>query len=530
MKTKVFLLLIILVALFLRLIYFKNITFFYDQARDALTSMEIWQGDPIKILGPQTDFPGLHHGPLYWYLISPIYFFSKGNIFLVKFFLISLSFINLFFVYDLSQKLFKKRGLSLLATFLFAISFEAIQYSRWLSNPAPALLTTTISFWALYQLIQNKNWALIPLLISFGLSIQFQLFLVYQLLVFIIIWIVIKGPKLPKIPLKTIFISVTGFLLTVSTYLAAELKFNFQGLKAFGAFFSTQTFFGGSFMEIFFRYFDRLTNIFFLNIWGLNLFLAGLITIATLYFTCLSIKKNIYKKELLFLLFWTLSPIIINFFSGPNANFINLGALPGIIILTAYFLYILREKKQLLFPVAIAIIILGNFNLILTKNKEGEVLFTVQKQMILSDELKVIDWIYQQAENKPFKLNTITAPLFINGLWSELFNWYGKTKYGYMPFWWGETQVNVPGSKIKFADDSPGELHFVIIEPGAKGDDDFTKAIRALENTRSQIIETKTIGSFTIEKRKITFPRIFTSQDVFFFVKNTDVGTLRKMD
>jgi 4-amino-4-deoxy-L-arabinose transferase-like glycosyltransferase len=528
MRTKLIIILIVALALILRLLYFKNITFFYDQARDALTSMEIWQSDPIKILGPQTDFPGLHHGPLYWYLISPFYFLSGGNPLVVRGFFIALSLINLFFVYDLTRMLFKKKEISFLAVFLYAISFEAIQYARWLSNPAPALLTTTISFWALYKLIQGKRSALIPLLFFLGLSIQFQFFLAYQIVIFAIIWIVIKGWTLPKIDIKTLLISLAGFLLTISTFIIAEFKFHFQGIAAFVNFLKTQTLFNDSFTNMFLRYIDRLVNNFFLNIWGINLFVAGLITCLTLIVTYIFIKNNKDKNELSFLFIWTISPIIINFFAGPNATFISLGVLPAVIILTSYLLNYLKEKNKFLFPIAIAIIILGNLNLILSKNREGEVLFATQKQIILSDELKVIDWIYKEADGKPYKLNTITVPLFINSLWADLFNWYGKEKYGYMPIWWGETQVGVPGAKIKFADESPTNLHFLIIEPSSSNDD-YIIAIRALENTRSEVIKKEAIGSFVVEERKITTPRIFTSQDVFFLIKNTDINELRKM-
>jgi hypothetical protein len=529
MKAKIIFISIIVLAISLRLIFFKEITFFYDQAKDALTSMEIWQGDPLKILGPQTDFKGLHHGPMYWYLISPVYFFSKGSPFQVKLFLITLNLINIFVIYKLTQSMFKKREVSLLAAFLYAISFEAIQYARWLSNPAPALVTSTISFWSLYQLTQNKKWAIIPLLISWAISIQFQIFMIYQIIIFVIIWISLKGVALPKVSLKAFWIALSGFLFFISTYIVSEFKFNFQGIKAFLTFFETQNFFGGSFTQMFTNYLDRLANLFFLNVWGINLFLAGLMTIATLYFTYLSIKKGLFTKELIFLLIWVLSPIIVNFFAGPNANYTNLGALSAVVILTSYLLISLKDKSKLVFGVALIIIIIGNLQLVLAKNRDGEVLFTVQKQMVLSNELKTIDWIYNEAKGQPFKLNTISAPLFINSLWADLFNWYGKTKYGYMPFWWGETQVDVAGANVKFANESPTSLHFLIIEPGAGGDNDYTIAIKALEDTRSKTVKTEKIGNFFVEKREITTPRIFTSQDVFYFVKETDVGKLRNM-
>jgi 4-amino-4-deoxy-L-arabinose transferase-like glycosyltransferase len=529
MKIKLALLFVFFLAFALRLIYFKNsLTFFYDQARDAIISMEIWQNDPIKILGPQTDLKGLHHGPLYWYLISPFYFFSGGNVWLARLALILINCITIFFIFDLTFILFKNKKIALFSAFLFAFSFEAIQYARWLSNPAPAILPITISFWSLYQLIIGKKWAIIPLLTSWAISIQFQFFMIYQGLIFIIIWLLTKWLVIPKTSLKNWILAITGFLFFFSTFIVSEIKFNFQGIKIFFGFLKTQSHFGGSFIKILTDYLDRLVNLFFLNIWGVNLFLAGLMTLTTFYLIISLLKKGVLRNEILFLFLWLISPIVINFFTAPNANFVTLGALIPAIILTAYSLFQISKKKFILIPLLI-IIIAGNLNLILTKNKEGEVLFTVQKQMILGDELKIIDWIYKESEGKPFKINTITNPLFINSTWAHLFNWYGQSKYSSMPIWWGENQVNVPGSKIKFADEKETNLHFLIIEPSASPDDNYIKAIKTLEDRRSKTIKSERIGYFTVEKRKIINQFSFSSTDVFWIIKNTDLLELQKV-
>lgn len=531
MKIRKSLILIIALALALRLIYFRGaLTFFYDQARDALSAMEIFQEDPIKIIGPTSDFQGLHHGPLYWYLIGPIYHITNGNVWIVRFFLVLINIVTIFFVYDLARLLFKNTKIALLAGFLFAISFEATQYARWLSNPGPALLTSTVSFWSLYKLIKGKSWALITLLVSWGLSIQFQLFMLYQITVFAIIWISLKGLKLPKASLKTYVFAILGFLLTVSTYIAAELKFNFQSTKALTTFFKTQTLFGESFIPMFETYLERLVNTFFYNFWGVNLFVAGIATIATFYLAFKHIEKGKQKVEMLFLILWVFSPIIINLFTGPNATYITLGTLVGAAILTSFLLYKLKSKSRFLFFFLSFLVIVGNLNLILTKNKEGEVLFTVQKQMILGDELKIIDWIYSEAEGRPFKLNTITSPLFINTTWAHLFSWYGKEIYGHMPIWWGEPQVDVPGADIAFADESRTDLHFLIIEPTSTGDDNFIKAIKFLENERSEVEKSEEFGFFTVEKRIIRENKTFTSADVFHLLKNTDLKIIQAVE
>jgi len=519
MKTKLILLLIIFLGILLRLIYFKSpLTFFYDQARDAVTSMEIWQNDPIKILGPQTDAKGLFHGPLYWYLISPFYFFSNGNVWVTRFALIIINCVNIFVIFKFTQSLFKNKKISLLSSFLFAISFEAIQYARWLSNPAPALLTITLSFFFLHEFIKGKKWALVPLIIFWGLSIQFQLFLLYQPLVFLIIWISTKGIKLPKISIKVYIASFIAFLITFLSFIASEIKFKFQGMKALLLLLSENKSTSG-FLSSTKVFIENLNKVTYYNIAGVNKYYASILLILIMLLTVIFIKKSKDKNSFKLLFIWLISPLITYILKGPNAYFLNIGMLVPLIILASYFLITYSKKYLLITAVIFSLLVYGNIFQVITKNKEGETLFTVQKQMILGDELKIIDWIYKESEGKPFKINTITNPLFINSTWAYLFNWHGLNKYGYMPYWWGETQVDVPGSKIKFADSSDSNLHFLIIEPKPNDDLAYPTAIISLENTRSKVVKTEKIGTFTVEKREITTPRIFTSEDVFYLVQ-----------
>ena len=342
--------------------------------------------------------------------------------------------------------------------------------------------------------------------------------MIYQIFVFLIIWLIIKGPKIPKIPFKITALTIIAFIISFLPFMASELKFKFQGTKALLSFFGAQSHFGGSFTEMLLKYLDRFNAIFFLNIWGINLFLAGLTGIVTIYLSLKLTKKTKTKKQLIFLVSWVISPILLHFFGGTSGTFINLGAGIGAIILTSWLIDKLFNKKnwKLFYLLAILLIIVGNANNILSQNKRGEVLFSVQDKVVLGDEVKAIDWIYQQSDNQPFRLNTITNPLFINTTWAYLFDWHGKKEYGYMPIWWGETQVNVFGDQIEFAKKEKTNFHFLIIEPGPGIPEEYIKAIRQLENSRSKVVETKQIGNFLVEKRQITRSRIFTSRDVFY--------------
>lgn len=516
-----FLFLIFFLASGIRLIYYhEGLTFGYDQARDMYQAMEIWTKDPIKLIGPQSDTPGLHHGSFYWYLISPIVFFSGGNVWDVRLFLILINCLTIFFIYDLAKSLFGNKKIALLASFMFAISFEATQYARWLSNPSPVILTSTISFWSLKKMIDGKKWAVVPLFISYGLSIQFQLFMIYQIVVFPLIWFVHKGSVWPVISKKILGIALIAFLVSVSNFISAEFRFKFQNTIALWHLLQANTNINAHFSEIMVTILDRLTNVFYVNIWGINLFLAGILGAITLISAVRLINSSHkYKKELLFLILWVVSPVFLQFFNGTEAHYVTLGAGIGVIILTAFFLsnFLKSPLIRWLGLLAIFIILIGNINLILKINKLGEELFKVQNGLNLKDELTLLDWIYSEADGKSFYLNTITNPAFINTTWSYLFNWYGREKYGYMPIWWGETQIEVGGANVVFAKEQDADLHFLIIEPTV-GREDITEGVKFLEDSRSKIVKTKKIGTLTVEERQITRKRIFTNQDVFYYI------------
>lgn len=141
--------------------------------------------------------------------------------------------------------------------------------------------------------------------------------------------------------------------------------------------------------------------------------------------------------------------------------------------------------------------------------------------MILSDELKLIDYVYKESPHKPFAINTITNPLFINTTWSYLFNWYGKSKYGRMPVWFGLNQNGFFGSKIKFSSRKlgVGDIIYLIIEPTPGIPEEYIKGYLRFENTRSIPLATKRIGNFTVQKRQLKLEKPFSLNELVTFTK-----------
>jgi hypothetical protein len=57
----------------------NNILFTYDQGRDAQRIAGIVSLKDFKLVGPETDIPGVFNGPLFYYLLAPVYAVANFN-------------------------------------------------------------------------------------------------------------------------------------------------------------------------------------------------------------------------------------------------------------------------------------------------------------------------------------------------------------------------------------------------------------------------------------------------------------------
>ncbi len=218
---------LLIIAIFWR-IYggLDSILFTYDQARDALAAQEILKGD-LKLVGPPTDIPGVFHGPLYYYFLALLYGLNNDP----RFAVLGVIFINLLSIvplYLLAKDMFKSRLWAWVSVLFFAVSFEAVNYARWLSNP-----TLVVPAFSLYMLgLWKKNWILIA--VGMGIAIQAQLFMLYLLPVTLIYFLLFK----PEIRNRNFFIALGILTIFMATFVLAEIKFGFQGIHGLTGFFA----------------------------------------------------------------------------------------------------------------------------------------------------------------------------------------------------------------------------------------------------------------------------------------------------
>lgn len=470
---KTTLLFIFCFALITRFLYFpQNIYFGFDQARDAFESIAIYNGD-LKIIGPSTAKEGLFHGPLYWYTIGPFYLAGGGNPSWPAGFLLLLNSLGVFLIFLAASSLFNGY-VGLIAALLYAFSFEQTQYAMYFGNPGPAVLTILIFYLGLSKFLFQKKWWGIPLaLFGLGLSVQFEFFLIYLGAIFLLV-ISILGRRTPLSFVKNykyLLVSLISFLVSTITFWLAEIKFSFRSLKILLG----TTGSGGLFVleKSLKVYFDRLV----LQIHD-NILSFGLSAQKPILFFLLGVLIwNIFRKgkdyrQNLFLLIWVLSSGFLLAFGTPSLYYSNIGISAGFIILVSYIVYLIVKRKLFLGVLVLALVLLSNLSLITTQNRKGIISdIYVQEGMLLSSEKTIIDLIYRGAGGKPVVISALTMPLKINTTWAYLFNWYGKEKYGSIPYWAGEAAPGYSGSLPAWQSQEKDYAMFSIIEPvrGVRG-------------------------------------------------------------
>jgi hypothetical protein len=134
---------------------------------------------------------------------------------------------------------------------------------------------------------------------------------------------------------------------------------------------------------------------------------------------------------------------------------------------------------------------------------KGAYLFSVQQAMTYGLERQLLDYVYQSAQGQPFSVCTLTNPLHINTTWAYLFNHYGQSTYGYLPFYAGPTQPGRLGGDSLPPDTSKPSRRYLIYEPPIGFTDGIKSAFTEIENGISNVVETKQFGAFSVERREL---------------------------
>ena len=485
-KIKWLLFAIITLAIFLRVFNIKNtLLFHFDQGYHGLAIREIWEDKSIKLLGHKTDVEGIYHSSIFYYSMLPLYLLSSWDPAGVSASLALLDGLSVIFIFLAAKKLFNNK-VGFIAGLLYAVSYSAISYSRWLSNvtPIPLLSSVVLYFLARSRGSNVKDFSCA--LLMGGLIAQFNgaigffflpLFLVYALYfrksLFnkkINLPIYALAYLIPQIPL-VLFDLRHNFLVTTSIY-RHFLEGNSLSVNS-----------GGILANLLLLLNEML------NIFSYKVSVIGLIIIFWVVYAISSIWKNKDEatKNVKLLLCGALIMFLgLVFYQGIN-GFFMVGLIPFLVLIVAWSLDVLLRKKETRLLGLMVIISIVVINLFHFKGffKPGFNLVPIgtSNLITLQDRIRAIDFMYRVADGDTFKAEKYIIPYYQEQPWDYLFKSYALKKYNYLP-------------------SEDGNKTFIIYEP----DYDYDYRLQTwLEEKTEKYGEKKAVfksNSLTVEERE----------------------------
>lgn len=484
---------------------YENI-FPYDQARDALVVREMVMQKNIKLLGPVSDIQGVHHGPLFYYVLAPLYAVSRWDPWLPFFFFALLNVCAISGVYAISRMFFSYSS-AIVSSILFLFSYEMVSYAKWLSNP---VLVIPLLPWFLFFL-WNKEGREKNIFISgflFGLLVQSELVMGF-LLLFIYAVLLLR-----KSGVKAWTLFHCGAILGALPLIVAEIKFRgqtFLGLVRYVL----------SHMQSVqqqtppplpvyppLEYLRMMSTLFQRNVWGFSLIFSGLLMILVLYAAFLYAKKQNNTPKILFLC----GPLIASFllfFIGKQPEkffFVGLG-----LIFIILFSYVITNVFQYRYKIFIALFVFlsvaTQLRMIFLQILDHRAYVQVQDGVLLRQRKEVLDAIYKEvSQDTPFTISIFETPYGIRTSWSYYFFWYQSKRHVVLPKWYGFAADGYIGDEILPRTDRPFQTHITVYEPHFDIGPEYLRMFKDYQEKYTVLVKELTVYNHTIQVRK---PREF---------------------
>lgn len=488
-----------ILAFLLRVWFLRDnvLSFYYDQARDAINISQILSGD-VKIQGPPSSEPGLYHGVFYYYFLAPAYLIGNGSPIFAAYYLAFFNSLTIILVFLIAKIATKNTKLALLSAIFFAVSFESSQYATWISNPTIAVFFVPLMYLGLWMWTQNKSkYGPIIAALGLGLSIQSEIFLIYHIIPFFI-WLSIYKKNVSKKSLINFFVML---FISIFTLILCELKFGFGGIKSFvslGTVNSGNIMSAKSLGDYLVLYLNQIGRVFALNTYPGNVGYGGGLIITLAIYSLIKFKKDKYPA---FLVIWLFSHIWVVSVGGISTPFLMVGIGPAVSLILAYYVIRLFNKKFVFGFLTVLVVLYGNLSFIFSQNDFGSTLFAIQKEMLLKNQIAAIDYTYKIADGRPFSINSLTSPLWINLVWTYLYKWYGLPKYGYIPSFHGHDQVGQIDGLEQIS--KPEDISFLILEPMAGIPPQYLPLTIGEEDVDSLVVEEKSFNGIIVQSRKL---------------------------
>jgi len=473
-----------------------NVVVGYDQARDAQRIYEMLNEHNLKLVGPETDIPGVFNGPLLYYFLAPIYLVTQFNLNYAGLAFVIINLTGIILVYWIGKILTKDQRVGLIAGFLWAISTAQANFSQYISNASPMSITTLIFFLGLaLWIFQKKELGFILSIAGLTLSIHLNFYLVYLLLFYPLVYLIYQV----KIKFKTLLLGGVLFLGILLPFVLAEILWKFQMTKTMLGFFTHH---GKTtiVLDMLSNYLQKITSLNYYSFFSFNFLFALVFGVFMTIVAYLSLSNS----RRYFILLWAGSTFPLFAFHSEvhTVEVINSSIYGAFTIIVAIGLVaFFSNKRHRLFSLAILLcVILSNLKFMVSNKLVFNNLFESEYPVHYKDYKKLIDYTYREAKGEEFSICAITVPLFINTKWSFLYLNYGQKKYGYLPYWTGQGQYFNRSYLPSATKITP--IRFIIIEPPIGMPDFAVDTTLYLENKTSNLITKKHFGALTVQKRQ----------------------------
>lgn len=466
-----------------------NPIFGFDQGRDYLAVKSIVIDKKLTLIGAEigagsAGINGVFQGPFHYYFLALPFVLLRGDPYGGLFLMFLLGLATIALTFYLGKKLFGFFG-GLITALLVAISPPLISQSRFIWNSHPSSLFILLSFYFTYFIPKKGNWNIFLASFFAGFIYNFEIAIAVpmSLAIFVYLILVFRFRQL-----KQYFFMMLGFVLAFSPMFMFEARHGFVGFRGlFKYIFAGNG--NGPAVDMGKQLIDHFNSFKFnflgtfpsspIPLW----FLVIVIIFPTICF--LITEKNKLLKSFIFYLFVLLiaSLFVFSFLKNAVWQFYLIELNFVYVFFFVYVIYNLHRKKY--YPALLAsAIILAIFlwqGIISAYKTSIYDYYDYGGTAKMKGKLDALDYIYKDANGKPFGLFFFSPPIYTYP-YDYLLDWYGRAKYNYVPY-----------------NEKKG-VFYLLIEPDAQRL--WYKGWLETVIKTGKVIETKTLPSgFIVQKR-----------------------------
>ena len=413
-----------------------NYLFTYDMGVYFNDIKEIVADKNLTLIGTEVGGRGgFFQGPGWYYLLAIPFALTFGDPYGAMVLMLIIGIFTVVISFILFERLFGFK-IAFLIAFFIAISPEIITHSRFIWAPFPLPFLTVFLLFFLYKFLKKEKNFFPLFTFPMGMMTHFETAPAATLLVsFIILSPLIFIKKI--VSKKYIFFGFIAILLTQLPLILFDLRNNFLNIKGILRLLFSPTNSSEPFTSAFHNKAFIFTDNFF-NSFQDGKVLAPFIILFILIgaFALLRDKKEALSKKY-FIAYLLLSPILLFLiflrYKGPIWGWWIFELNVYYVMLASIILVYIYNKINFLKILVVGFLLYSSYIFSIRTldfyKKDFNDFGGVHK---IRGKTEVIDYIYKDANGKPFNLLIFEPPVYTPD-YDYLLWWYGQEKYGYIP-------------------------------------------------------------------------------------------------